>query len=139
MTRTATLKRPKSAEVVCSPTARKLIEQLQAEAQAATLEVLSAKDGITVLHGLDSRTKRVIFGNDYITIRDDRGSFIDLYQRRHLPEIWKNMEMEAIWNPTHWYGSTTLVDGNDVEWYRQLNTMVCNDFGDLVAVKVGQP
>lgn len=128
--------RPK-ATAPFSPTAQRLIEQIQAEARATLLQELSAKDSVTVLHGLDSRTKRISFWFESINIRDDRGSTVDLYQCRHLPESWKRGPLGTEWHPAHWYGSIQLMDGNGVTWSRQLKTMVCDDFGDLVAVKGG--
>lgn len=120
-----------------STTAQRLIEQLQAEARATLLQDLSSKNAITVLHGLDPRTKDMWFWWESITISDARGSSVDLYRCHHLPASWVGQSLETVWHPAHWYGSIYLMDGNGAKWERQLKTMVCDDFGNLVAVKGG--
>ena len=118
-----------------STAAAKLIEQIQAEARAALLAELSAKDAITVLHGFDADTKRISFRDDHLSIRDDLGNRVSLYRRREEPEGWRNShEMQGYWHPAKWYGGKTLVDGNGTHWRTELQPMVQDDFGNLVVV-----
>lgn len=123
------------AAVSFSPAAAKLIGQIQAEARAQLLADLSAKDALTVLHGFDAETTRVRVYAEDMSISDGKGNRINLYRRLHEPESWRNSpHMAGYWHPARWYGDQTLVDANGTEWKRDLGTMVCNDFGDLVQV-----
>lgn len=125
----------KQAAAPFSPTAAKLIQQIQAEARDSLLAELSAKDAITVLHGFDAKTKRVCTRNDHLTVRDDKGNRCDIYRHRTEPESWRDKAyMAGHWNPAWWYGSTTLVDTNGHEWSREFEPHVCDDFGNLVQV-----
>lgn len=118
-----------------SRTAAKLIEQIQAEARAALLEELSAKDAITVLQPLDADTKRMRFDADAVYIRDDRGANVRLFRRREEPECWRDSpHMAGKWHPSHWWGCMVLVDAAGTQWERDLGDMVCDDFGNLVEV-----
>lgn len=119
-----------------SPAAAKLIAQVQAEAREQLLNELSAKDGITVLHGFDAETKTVRADGDSIHICDDKGNSIDFYRRHLPPESWKNSpSMVGYWHPARWYGDQTMVDASSSEWSRNLGIFVCDDFGKLVAVQ----
>lgn len=127
--------RPHSAPVALSPAATKLIQQIEAEARAKLLEDLSAKDGITVLHPLDTDTKRIRFDAEGIYIRDDRGAHVHLYRRCEEPESWRDSpNMAGVWHPARWYGFMVLVDASGAKWERSLGNMVCDDFGNLVGV-----
>lgn len=119
-----------------SPTAARLIEQIQAEARAALLAELSAKDGIVVLHPVDAETKHVRFDLEGdITIRDQRGTAINLRRRREEPESWRDSpHMAGKWHPSHWCGHQTLVDASGRDWLYGFETMVMDDFGNLVEV-----
>lgn len=93
----------------------------------------SAKDGITVLHDLDPESKCVEFCGDELTVSDRRGSNINLYQRRFIPESWAAAPyMAGYWHPSHWEGYTTLVDGAGRRWNGPNIRYVCDDFGNLV-------
>lgn len=130
-----TAPRATSAAAPFSPTAAKLIEQIQADARAALLVELSAKDGVIVLHGLEPETRRVSVDGDDIQITDARGSSIELWRRRFEPESWKGCSyMAGVWHPANWDGMRTLVDGAGNKWSSHLPTMVCDDFGNLVEV-----
>lgn len=119
-----------------SRTAAKLIEQLQAEAQAATLQALSAKDGIAFLRPLDRETLRVSVWGDEITLRDDTKAEVCIHRKREEPESWRAApHMRGYWHPSRWFGRITSVDNNGNQWSRNLNPMVCDDFGNLVEVQ----
>lgn len=117
-----------------SRTAAKLIEQIQAEARAALLEELSSKDAIVVLHPVDAESKHVRFDLEGdITIRDQRGTVIHLSRRREEPESWRDSpHMAGKWHPSHWLGHQTLVDASGRNWLNSFETMVMDDFGNLV-------
>lgn len=118
-----------------SPTAAKLIQQIQAEARDSLLAELSAKDAIVVLHGFDAKTKRVCARNDALNVSDDKGNTCEMYRYRMEPESWRdNPYLAGYWNPAWWYGSTTLVGTDGHSWSRKLGPHVCDDFGNLVQV-----
>ena len=72
-----------------SKTVQRLLAQIHAEAEAATLAALSAKDGILVLHGLDRDTVRVRHNGDHINVSDRRGTEFDMHRHRQMPERWR--------------------------------------------------
>lgn len=110
-----------------SPVAARLIEQIQAEARAALLEELSAKDAIVVLHPIDAATRRVSHTGQRIEVSDERGA--EYYSfRRHIPEDNSNT------HPAHWLACIRLVDGQGRKWYSHPGPLVCDDFGTLVEV-----
>lgn len=118
-----------------STAAHRLIEQIQADARAALLAELSAKDTITMLHGFDAETKTVYAGNTRIDIRDAKGNQVSIRRHHTEPDVWRETpHMAGYWHPARWYGDQTLVDNNGVRWERGLSPMVCNDFGNLVEV-----
>jgi hypothetical protein len=110
----------KQASTPFSPTAVRLIEQIQADAQAKLLEDLSAKDSIIVLHGFDTDTKRVRASADSIVIGDYKGNYI--FVSRCYVE------------PAKWFGGQTMIDATGKKWQHKFATMVCDDFGNLVQV-----
>ena len=115
-----------------SKTVARLVQQIHAEAEAATLAALSAKDGILVLHPVDSATKRVQFfavGDSLgLEIEDAGGNGCTLYQRGKRPEGWRD------WHPSHWCGHHSLTDSMGRKWVRCGDTYVVDDFGTLVLV-----
>lgn len=106
-----------------SKTVQRLLAQVQAEAQAATLEALSAKDGIVVLQPMEVET-RSYSDSDYISCKDARGARISLWRDRNE-------------TPWHWHGTERLIDGRGREWARSLEAHVIDDFGSLVPVEGG--
>jgi len=125
----------KPAAASFSRAAAKLIEQIQAEARAALLEELSAKDGVTVLQPLEPETKRVTFDGDRLTVSDKLGNSVTLHRNRFEPESWQGHSyMAGYWHPARWIGDQTLVDASGVKWQRSFEPMVCDDFGNLVEV-----
>lgn len=134
-----TTKRPsrarKQAAAPFSNAAARLIEQIQAEARAQLLAELSAKDTITVLHGFDAETKRIFCTGLSIEISDAKGNTLDCYRRITEPVEWRgHAYMAGYWHPARWYGNQVLTDANGTQWRRELEPLVCNDFGDLVGV-----
>lgn len=118
-----------------SRTAAALIAQLQAEAEAAILQALSAKDGIAFLQPLDRETLRITAWGDEITLRDGTGAEVFLQRKREEPEAWRGAaHMRGHWHPSRWFGYVNCVDNNGNQWTRRFNPMVCDDFGNLVEV-----
>lgn len=117
-----------------SPVAARLIAQIQAEARAALLAELSAKDSIVVLHP-PGQNKRVRFDVDGdLSVTDDRGS-VNCWRRRTEPDGWRNSEsMQGHWHPAYWFGNMTIKDANGRLWTHHLNRMVIDDFGTLAEV-----
>lgn len=119
-----------------SQAAAKLIAQVQAEAREQLLKELSAKDGITVLHGFDAETKHVMANGNSITICDDSGNKLHIQRSHQEPEGWRGHSyMTGYWHPARWYGDQTMVDASGVGWARDIGIFVCDDFGNLVAVQ----
>jgi hypothetical protein len=110
-----------------SNTAARLIAQIQAEARAALLKELSAKDGVIVLHPLDVATRRVRHTGRTCEVTDGRGTEYYAF-RQHLPDA--NSQR----HPSHWIASVRLVDGAGRDWNHHIGTLVCDDFGNLVEV-----
>lgn len=131
-----TTPRAKSAAAPFSPAAAKLIEQIQADTRAALLEELSAKDGgITVLHWPDAQDRRVRIDGDHISITDQRGNNIEMHRHRFEPASWVGQpHMAGYWHPAYWIGDQTMVDASGFKWRREIERMVCDDFGNLVEV-----
>ena len=128
---------PQQVGAPYSATAARLIEQLQAEARAATLDALSAGDDIIVLHALDPATRRVRLDDDGdLTITDDRGAHYTAWRRWEEPEGWRaSLHMAGHWHPALWYVNETLVDGQGRPWDRRGTVCVMDDFGFLVEVQ----
>lgn len=119
-----------------SKTVQRLLAQIHVEAEARTLEALSAKDGIVVLQPMNSGTKRVEFysvgGSDVINISDGQGAKVTLYKRYSRPKGWDD------WHPSHWSGGMHRVDSLGREWCCYPGTTyVTDDFGNLVDVEGG--
>jgi hypothetical protein len=113
----------------------KLIAQVQAEAEAATLAALSAKDGILVLQPLDAKTARLRWSGDDLYINDGAGGRVRWYRQRTCPESWVGSELEGRWHPSHHDVYATRVDGLGREWDTCLGTFITDDFGYLVEVQ----
>ena len=128
----AQLKTP-SAQV--SKTVQRLLAQIHAEAEAATLQALSAKDGIVVLFDVDPETRRVEARGDHLEVRDARGTDFHARRYRTLPDEWKNCP--EIHHPSWWHAYECRVDGQGVSWYRETQVMVTDDFGNLVDIEGG--
>lgn len=115
-----------------SKTVQRLLAQIHAEAEAATLEALSSKDGIVTLQDIDRESLRVSWRGDHATLRDWRGASVLMYRHRHLPK--ELAECPHIHHPSYWHVYEDRVDGNGVSWSRESQTMVTDDFGTLVPV-----
>lgn len=125
----------KAAPLPISKTVARLLAQVQAEAEAATLEALSAKDGIVVLHPMDSNVHTNVFG-DIISVHDNKGCELRLSRLRHCPESWVGGALGSSWHPSHWAITTIYVDGHGRRWESSRERAVMDDFGTLVLVPV---
>lgn len=123
----------KAAPLPISKNVARLLAQVQAEAEAATLEALSAKDGIVVLHPMDSNPQVHVFG-DIMVVSDLKGCEIRLSRLRHCPESWVGTELGRKWHPSHWAVTRTYVDGQGRLWESSRDRAVMDDFGTLVPV-----
>ncbi len=123
----------KAAPLPISKAVVRLLAQVQAEAQTATLEALSAKDGIVVLQPLEA-PEVDFWSHDYAEISDARGSKVKFFRRRYCPESWIGSDLEAEWHPSRWTVSFDLVDGQGNKWHREAGYHVADDFGNLVPV-----
>lgn len=125
----------KAPTPVMTKAVAKLLAQVQAEAQAATLEALSAKDGIVVLQDVDRETVRTRFSGDHFSVRDGRGARVDSWRHRQLPHEWERCP--HIHHPAWWHVHESRVDGHGTTWQREAQIMVTDDFGTLVSVEGG--
>lgn len=138
-TSSTTLKhRQRREPLPISATVAKLIAQVQAEAEAATLDALSAKDGILVLQPIERSTARFDDWGDTLVFGDANGAVVRYYQRRELPESWRGGALERAWHPSHFAIYITRVDGRGRRWETSLGKHVIDDFGDLVCVEGGE-
>lgn len=113
-----------------------LIDQIKHEARAELLEDLSLERGTIVLLGLNPQTRRVQHSADCIRIEDATGNEIFLYRRRFEPDSWRGQaHMVGVWHPARWSGYQEMRDGTGRTWRNELPTMVCDDFGHLVAAQ----
>ena len=126
----------KSPPAPVSKTVQRLLAQIHAEAEAATLAALSAKDGIVTLHDCDPSTRTVDVSGDNIVITDRAGYTRQTWRRREIPSCWIGTGIN--WNPSYWYSNETRVDGNGLRWQsHESPTYVTDDFGNLVDVEGG--
>ena len=110
----------KNPPATVSKTVQRLLAQIHAEAEAATLAALSAKDGIVTLHPLEA-DKAVTWytqGGSYICTSDGNGADVSM---------WRDWDA-----PAFWVGTEVRNDGRGREWRRSLGRHVVDDFGTLV-------
>lgn len=126
----------KSPPAPVSKTVQRLLAQIHAEAEAATLAALSAKDGIVTLQDADSATRSADIRGDSIVITDRAGYTLMLWRRRVRPDCWEDTGIN--WHPSFWYSAETRVDGAGRKWQTyDAPTYVTDDFGTLVNVEGG--
>ena len=108
---------------IITPAVLELIEQVRAEAEAATLERLSAKDSVLVLHPAE----QPIWSSPTsgLMMRDARGAEV---------RAWIYHEPRNGLPLPHWLISETRVDGSGGQWTRALGPHIVDDFGTLVPV-----
>jgi hypothetical protein len=129
-------KRRRTTPAPVSATVAKLVAQIHAEAEAATLEALSAKDGITVLQPLDCKNADLDVNGDHIVLRGADGGQLRYYRRHEEPEKWRHdAHMRGHWHPAYWNVYITRVDGNGQAWDAHPGRHVMDDFGGLVCVE----
>lgn len=128
-------RRQRAQALPVSSTVAKLIAQIQAEAEAATLAALSAKDGILVLQPIDRGRARFKDEGHSLTFRDVTGAKLELWRRYTCPKSWEDHPNRLGWHPSHWDVSVERLDGAGVVWTADLGFHVTDDFGNLVAVQ----
>ena len=119
-----------------SKTALRLLAQIHAEAEAATLAALSAKDGIVTLHDIDREDAFIVHypDGDY-DWRDHQGYRLQLRRDRTMPESWRAAPwMKNKWRPGQWSVYEERRDANGSTWNRSLGEHITDDFGTLVPV-----
>lgn len=132
MSTTKTRRQPPSV----SATVQKLLSQVQAEAQQALLDELSAKDGVTVLQPLNLAGTSPPPVSDGLIWYGRDGSQISLYRRRQFPESWGDW-MCPHWHPSYIDVSVTQRDGQGRKWQCSLGNHITDDFGTLVCIEGG--
>lgn len=105
-----------------------LIEQVRAEAEAATLEALSAKDGITVLHPVDPTTRHVRAGSNSLVLEDKFGYSENCWLYHDRESVRGNRPLP------YWLISAERVGSDGHLWSRSLGVHIVDDFGTLVPV-----
>lgn len=119
-----------------SKTVQRLLAQIHAEAQAATLAALSAKDGIVTLQGIERDTAFIYhyYDGDY-DWRDQQGYRLEMRRERTMPASWRDAPwMQGKWRPGQWNVFERRMDGQGCEWTRDMGPHITNDFGALVPV-----
>lgn len=126
----------KSPPEPVSETVQRLLAQIHAEAEAATLAALSAKDGICTLQNIDRDTAFVYYFSDGdFDWRDQSGYCLELRRNRILPKSWRDAPwMKNKWRPGQWSVYEVRIDGQGHTWRRDLGTFITDDFGTLVPV-----
>lgn len=124
-----------------SKTVQRLLAQIHAEAEAATLAALSAKDGIVALQGIDRASARVRV-NPYceaqVLLSDGKGWLLDMERKHVMPESWRDATwMKDQWRPGQWDVTLVRVDGQGRKWTCDLGAHITDDFGTLVCVQGG--
>ncbi|WP_127804111.1 hypothetical protein [Hydrogenophaga sp. NH-16] len=124
-----------------SKTVQRLLAQIHAEAEAATLAALSAKDGIVALQGIDRQTARVYCHPTHqsVVMFADGGGYKTRMSRQHtMPESWRDSDyMKDAWRPGQWSVVLYQRDGQGREWECALGAHITDDFGTLVCVEGG--
>lgn len=119
-----------------SKTAQRLLAQIHAEAEAATLAALSAKDGIVTLQDVDrDSTSFYQYRDGDMDFRDRHGYRLELRRLRCMPECWRDQpHMQGAWRPGQWDVEEVRVDGAGRKWRTDLGPHITDDFGALVPV-----
>ena len=79
----------------------------------------------------DLGAKLTIDTGDYIYRSDGIGNRDTLLRRREFPESWEGSSVP--WHPSYWKLDCDRATSTGQEWNHR-STLVCNDFGYLVAV-----
>lgn len=122
-----------------SKTVQRLLAQIHAEAQAATLEALSARDGIVVLQDIDRDTRRVRvleWLDESMEVHDGSGLRVELDRQRRRHE-WSDGLVQRNWRPGQWVVTLHRMDGQGRHWTCRLDPHITDDFGNLVSVEGG--
>lgn len=121
MNRNCTVTFPVSKSVV------KLLEQIQREAEAATMEALIAKAGMVVLPPAEN-PKWTPTMNGGLSMSSKNGVRISCHIY-HEPHRGCSIP--------YWLASEEREDGNGNSWVRALGKHIVDDFGNLVPLKGG--
>ncbi len=116
-----------------SKTVQRLLAQIHAEAQAATLEALSAKDGIVTLQPMPTHQRRVHAsrGQSILSIEGTDGSEL----RLHITHGETDRHGKVLPGP-RWSVLHALLDGQGRKWSTWLGFyFITDDFGNLVSVE----
>lgn len=122
-----------------SKTVQRLLAQIHAEAEAATLAALSAKDGIVTLRSIDRDTAYIHhhYDGDY-DWKDGQGYCLELRRQRTMPESWRDAPwMKDKWRPGQWDVFEHRFDGQGRRWVQSMGAHITDDFGTLVCVEGG--
>lgn len=126
----------KSPPAPVSKTVQRLLAQIHAEAEAATLAALSAKGGIVTLQDADHASAYVYHykDGDY-DYKDKTGYRLELRRMLFEPECWRNQpHMKGHWRPGQWNVTETRIDGQGRCWKCELGPHITDDFGMLVPI-----
>lgn len=107
-----------------SKTVQRLLAQIHAEAEAATLQALSAKDGVVVLQ--PAERPFWTFHDWSLWMRSGNGAEVHCHQYH---------EVNGGRPLPHWLVSESRPDGSGRSWNRHLGTHIIDDFGTLVPVQ----
>lgn len=119
-----------------SKTVQRLLAQIHAEAEAATLAALSAKDGIVALQSIDREAATIrTYCGDGLRWFDRSGYELRMARERFRATIDDWVQID--WRPGQWSIHETRVDGAGREWECNLGHFVVDDFGTLVPVEGG--
>jgi hypothetical protein len=119
-----------------SKTVQRLLAQIHAEAEAATLAALSAKDGIVALHEVDRQNASIrTYCGDGLAWFDRSGYELTMSRQRF--RYTNGYLVQTDWRPGQWRVSETRVDGQGRSWESMLGYFVIDDFGSLVPVQGG--
>lgn len=112
---------------VATKTLEKAVRLIRLEAEAATLEALSAKDGIVVLQPAES--PQWSFTDIGSVMNASNGATVSFY-------IYHGVRSNGYPVP-HWLASESRTDGNGRRWTLALGRHVVDDFGTLVPAESG--
>lgn len=125
--------RTKAAPPPVSKTVQRLLAQIHAEAEAATLEALSARDGIVVLDPMPLDGRRVVArGSRSFRFECDDGSSL------HFQITHEHVDFGLVGPGPRWMAFQTLRDGQGRKWETILGcNFITDDFGNLVDAEGG--
>ena len=118
-----------------SKTVQRLLAQIHAEAEAATLAALSAKDGIVTLQPMPPQQRRVkaYWSQNIFYVEGTDGSELVL----HITHGETDRHDNVLTGP-RWSVCQALLDGQGRTWKTWLGwNFITDDFGNLVSAEGG--